>query len=67
MPADKNKNIPPFTTTDAAKYIPSFVDFASASKEGYKVRGEKNWQSWAQDFVDWGDQQEDAANERYPY
>lgn len=31
------------------------------------VRGEKEWQGWAQDHVDWLDKQEDAAQARPPY
>lgn len=31
------------------------------------VRGEKEWQGWAQDHVDWGSKQENIANERPPY
>ena len=33
----------------------------------YPVRGEKQWQGWAQDLVDWGDMQEAYANYRPPY
>jgi len=32
-----------------------------------KDRGEKQWQQWAQDFVDWEDGQTHAANTRLPY
>ena len=31
------------------------------------VRGEKEWQTWAQDLEDYGIKQEDAANTRLPY
>lgn len=31
------------------------------------VRGEKEWQGWAQDHVDWGSKQANIANERPPY
>jgi len=32
-----------------------------------KVRGEKQWQTWAQNLEDWGHTQEDVANTRIPY
>jgi len=32
-----------------------------------KVRGEKQWQTWAQNLEDWGAQQETVANTRIPY
>ena len=31
------------------------------------VRGEKEWQAWAQDLEDWGNQQTNVANRRLPY
>jgi hypothetical protein len=31
------------------------------------VRGEKEWQGWAQDHVDWGSKQANVASERPPY
>jgi hypothetical protein len=31
------------------------------------VRGEKEWQGWAQDHVDWLENQEGVANARPPY
>jgi hypothetical protein len=33
----------------------------------WAVRGEKNFQGWAQDHVDWEDSQADKANGRIPY
>jgi len=32
-----------------------------------KVRGEKQWQTWAQNLEDWGKTQEEVANTRIPY
>ena len=34
---------------------------------GPTVRGEKQWQDWAQDFVDWEDNRTAVANSRIPY
>lgn len=31
------------------------------------MRGEKQWQTWAQNLEDWGIQQENVANTRIPY
>jgi len=31
------------------------------------VRGEKEWQLWAQEHVDWEDNQTSKANSRIPY
>ena len=31
------------------------------------VRGEKEWQAWAQDLNDWSDNQTNRANTRIPY
>jgi len=34
---------------------------------GGVVRGEKQWQDWAQGLVDWEDNQTNRANTRIPY
>ena len=39
----------------------------AGNKESANPRGEKEWQQWAQDFVDWEDKQTEAANKRIPY
>ena len=45
IPAAGNDALPPqSTTTHSAADIPLHVQFATASKDGYPVRGEKNWQ-----------------------
>jgi len=31
------------------------------------IRGEKQWQGWAQDMVDYGDEAVFTANRRIPY
>ena len=44
IPAAGNDALPPqSTTTHSATDIPLHVQFATASKDGYPVRGEKNW------------------------
>ena len=68
IPAAGNDALPPQSTTShSATDIPLHVQFATASKDGYPVRGEKNWQAWAQDLEDYGIQQENVANTRIPY
>ena len=57
-----NMNVPPYTTTDASHLNPAHQVTASMSMYDYPVRGEKQWQGWAQDLVDWGDMQEAYAN-----
>ena len=32
-----------------------------------EVRGEKEWQAWAQDLVDYEDKQTEISNTRIPY
>ena len=55
IPAAGNDALPPQSTTShSATDIPLHVQFATASSTGYPVRGEKNWQQWAQDLEDWG-------------
>lgn len=39
----------------------------AAPAPAYPVRGEKEWQDWAQDLIDWQDNQTKAANTRLPY
>ena len=46
--AAQNKDVPPFTTTEAVTQMGTgksmlFEQFAKASNTGYPVRGEKNW------------------------
>jgi hypothetical protein len=38
----------------------------TAGEQGV-VRGEKEWQTWAQDLEDWGNTQTTRANTRLPY
>ena len=42
-------------------------ELVQTSNEPIIVRGEKEWQAWAQDLNDWSDGQTDAANGRIPY
>jgi hypothetical protein len=42
-------------------------DLIQLGNEPIKVRGEKEWQAWAQDLNDWSDGQTNAANTRIPY
>jgi hypothetical protein len=37
------------------------------SQSTITAQPEKEWQQWAQDFVDWEDNQTDMANTRLPY
>ena len=46
---------------------PALPDAPAGNAPLAKPRGEKEWQAWAQDFVDWEDAQTDAANTRIPY
>ena len=46
---------------------PALPDLPAGNKESAAPRGEKQWQSWAQDLNDWEDKQTDAANARIPY
>ena len=62
-----NMNIPPYTTTDASKMNPAHAVTAAESAYDFPVRGEKQWQMWAGDMVDYGDMQESFANMRPPY
>lgn len=46
---------------------PALPDLPAGNAPTSPARGEKEWQQWAQDFVDWEDKQTDAANKRKPY
>ena len=50
-----NPALPPQSTATASAMKPLHVQFAEGSGAGYPVRGEKQWQTWAQDLEDWGD------------
>ena len=39
----------------------------NAPLKGDAIKGEKEWQTWAQDFVDWEDERTGVANARIPY
>ena len=62
-----NPALPPQSTATASALKPLHVQTAEGSSTGYPVRGEKQWQTWAQDLEDWGDKQTDMANTRIPY
>lgn len=42
-------------------------DLIQLGNDPIEVRGEKEWQAWAQDLNDWSDGQTTAANTRIPY
>lgn len=67
IPAMGNPALPPQSTADASLHKPLHVQAAEGSVNGYPVRGEKEWQTWAQDLEDYGVQQEGVANSRIPY
>ena len=67
VPAAGNPALPPQSTSDASVMKPLHVQSAEVSSTGYPVRGEKEWQAWAQDLEDYGIQQEMVANTRIPY
>ena len=46
---------------------PGLPDAPAGNAPLSPARGEKEWQTWAQDFVDWEDKQTDIANARKPY
>ena len=50
-----------------AKGSPALPDAPAGNAPLKKVRGEKEWQTWAQDFVDWEDKATETANARIPY
>ena len=54
VPAAGNPALPPQSTSDASIMKPLHVQSAEVSSTGYPVRGEKEWQQWAQDLEDWG-------------
>jgi len=48
-------------------WLENASELVQIQNEPIKVRGEKEWQAWAQDLNDWSDGQTDAANTRIPY